>query len=397
MVEGAGGIVYVALQSGASGGHAQVAELDRGGVLASGWPATLRQAAISDLIPLIDRSVVVMSGDASGAGSGYLTLLGPGGQIRKGWPQKLPGQAAIMAGGGTIYASVSINNGSRLFAFGEDGKARPGWPVDLPGIVNNLVLGPDGWIYAFTQTGATSSLDAIRPDGSLAPGWPFTVGGSSATAIAFEPGGEIVAALSGTIVMFGQDGQPRPGWPKNRYMSIVALAVGPDGSIYATPSVVNGKTQSQVLAFNPDGTPKVGWRPFLPPPGHWISGLTFVADGTLYATLSHLDGTPPDLIVAIGPDGSQLASWPTTADSWGPPPVFAPDGTVYVLGTQTSGGTPSSIAAYNQKGPKAGWPQTVPAGGISLVPRADGSLLVGISSATSSQVIALSADGSQLP
>ena len=400
VIEGAGGAVYVALNDN-SGRHAQVVELERDGSVVTGWPATLGQGAIWDLFPLADSSVIAVSGDPSGAGSSYVTLINPDGQVRNGWPQKVPARATpvVAAGDGTMYTSVNIKNGARLFAFGEDGRARPGWPVDLSGGVsaNSLMLGPHGWIYAFTGTADASSLAAIRPDGTSAPGWPFTVQGGSLDAIAFEPGGDVVAALSDTIVVLGPDGKSRPGWPKNGYRSIGALAVGPDGGIYAAPAFVNGKVQFQVLAFNPDGTAKVDWRPFLAPSGRWITGLTVVADGTVYATLSHFDGASPDVIVAIGPEGKQLASWSTSADSWGAIPVFAPDGTMYALGSPTSRTTTSSIVAYDEKGPKAGWPQTMPAGGIRLLPRGDGSLIVGINGAAGSQVIAFSADGVPLP
>jgi hypothetical protein len=76
--------------------------------------------------------------------------------------------------------------------------------------------------------------------------------------------------------------------------------------------------------------------------------------------------------------------------------AVGPDGTIYLVSSLSSGSTAASVSALNSSGIVAGWPQTMPTGFPRLLPRTDGSLLVGINGPTSSDVIAFSRGGQPL-
>jgi hypothetical protein len=216
----------------------------------------------------------------------------------------------------------------------------------------------------------------------------------------FETDGSIVVGLSDTLAILGQDGQVRPGWPSTGHASIFAVALDPAGTIYAAVGRENGKVQPQLLAFDPAGSAKAAWQPYLAPSGRWISGLNLAPDGTIYVTLSKFDHTAPDLVTALTPGGVPLASWPSSIESWvmslNGGQAVGPDGTIYLVSSPSSGSTAASVSALNSSGIVAGWPQKMTAGFPRLLPRTDGSLLVGINGPASADVIAFSRGGQPL-
>ena len=247
-------------------------------------------------------------------------------------------------------------------AFGPDGSLYAGGGFTTAGgVAANDIARWDGAQWHPLDSGMNDSVDAlaIGPDGSLyAGGWFTTAGEVAANRIARWDGAQWhpVSVFSGN----GMDG------------SVCALALDPDGSLYAGGSFRAAGQVSASSIARWDGTQ---WHPLGSGRVDTICELALGLDGSLYAgghfDIARWDGSQWDLLgsgmddgvyaLAVGPDGSlyaggsfhaaggvaasHIARWdgsqwhPLGSGIWGGPYAYVytlavgPDGSLYAGGS----------------------------------------------------------------
>ena len=284
------------------------------------------------------------------------------------------GTGLAVAPDGTAYASAGDTlTSSNLYRITPEGEVSLLVALEGDGL-GPLAITPEGEIVA-TQP-LTNGLVAITLDGVVR-----TViepnGLVSPQALAFSPCGElvVVADEAGGLILVTPDGETRllvrlasytppltfiafapqgwyvagesaPGFPSllNRYLpngaglretladdipQVSGVAVGTDGSIYASSTIPEGK----IFHLFPDGTRQVLIDGLQTP-----QALTLNSDGILYAVVGGEGGTGlyaaplrGDTILSIGPDGtaSTLANVRHATDM-----ALGPDGLLYVAAGQ---------------------------------------------------------------
>ncbi len=237
-----------------------------------------------------------------------------------------------------------INNDVQALAFGPDGSLYVGgWFSTDRGGPGNRIARWDGTAWYPLGSGMDKAVFALAvgPDGSLYAGGLFTTaGGVAATHIArWDPPTSSWHPLSSGMSSGGID-------------AVYALAIGPDGSLYAGGSftTAGGVTANDIARW--DG---VAWHPLgsgmaSTYPGYsLVYALAFGLDGTLYAG-GHFTR-------AGGATVNHIARWDPPTSSWHPlgsgmsgtnDEVYAltigPDGSLYAGGSFT---TASGVAAAN--------------------------------------------------
>jgi hypothetical protein len=223
-------------------------------------------------------------------------------------------------------------------AFAPDGTLRPGWPRSWPADAF-VRLAPDGTLFAWWYEdrqegeggfGAKRTLyAAIGTDGRTLPGWPRSSTGAASSPAFGADGTLYYDADSGDVFARRRTGAVKPGWPVRGVggsdLAVSPPYVSPDGSILALH-------HSGATWLSPGGRALASWGP-----------------GRSGSLTSCLGATP----CAMRVDD---------------PPVFAPDGTVYVLvwvADAESGNRSAEIVALDRHGDvKPGWPQ--PGRGLDL-------------------------------
>jgi len=227
------------------------------------------------------------------------------------------------------------------------GTARLLWQVALDGAYTNVrpVVGPDGTVYVADVSG---TLHAVAPDGTRR----WKVAGAGGKGLAVGADGVVYAGSETAVRAFGPDGVARWTFVQNPFAFLfVALAVGPDGNLYAVAT--NGLG---VFSLTPGGalrwavtelynTPIVASGEIAFGPGAGGTQLTFYANHHLRSldlsgrqvfllntagqpVVSPLDGTIHLADRAYRPDGTLLWDSPLGAGST---PAVGPDGASYYV------------------------------------------------------------------
>ena len=404
-VFGRDGTVYALVRARDGTPYAIVA-LDGGGHLKTGWPLRL---------PVPETSVGLAAGRD---GSLFATICEPSaaecglhhftadGRVPRGWPLSLPGMtgcsAPLVGSDGTVYATciarpegsdpdtgltgADPTTGLTIAADPVSG-TRAGWPVHYGG--NALAIAPDGTLYvnawqSYRAGDAPMTVAAFAPDGTLRPGWPRSWPADAFVSLA--PDGTLYAwwyedrqdgaggftARRTLYAAIGTDGRMLPGWPRSSIGAASSPAFGADGTLYY--DAIGG----DVYARGRKGAVKPGWPvrdvggsdlavspPYVSPDG------SILALNAHHVTRLNRTGRP---ISSWGPGRSGSLSSCTggatgCAEQVSDPPVFAPDGTTYLLvwvADSETGNVDGKIVALDRDGDvKAGWPRSVPGLGLA--------------------------------
>lgn len=235
----------------------------------------------------------------------------------------------------TIYIASRdvIKKQITLNAINSDGLKQ--WGVDLEGrSPTSATIGRDGTIYTGTlsyDSANDCSLHAINPDGTLK--WEFILRNSFGFT---DP----VIGFNGTIYVFSTD-HPSP----DNFL----YAINPDGSLKFKIQPDNRNPLVTTLVI---GSEETLYFPFASPKGHGL--CAFDANGTFkweYFTKDELRSSPAigldgtifchsedGIIHIINPDGSKKKEIYTGySGAYSSYPIIGNDGTVYVVGNDSSG------------------------------------------------------------
>jgi hypothetical protein len=197
----AGGIVLPRSRS-------ELAALDSAGRDVPGWPVTLPGALVDGwdgtppYLVASDGTVAALYWDIQ-AGRRFVTLLGPDGRVRPGWPVGVPsemdgpslGLDTLTFDGRVVLRSHEPRPGgdlplvglrAQVLAISPDGSIPGGWPARFDVPLSSVVGGKDGLLYAIagdvqyawqgdTWAGGPYAVVALRPDGAAPPGWPVVL------------------------------------------------------------------------------------------------------------------------------------------------------------------------------------------------------------------------------
>lgn len=211
---------------------------------------------------------------------------------------------------------------------------------------------------------------ALAPDGSVYVTGTTTLGSDEGVVLKFDPSGNL---LWQRVLSAG-----------TRAQEAMAVATGPDGSAYVVGTIIdfaNGTpTQMSITKIAPDGT--IAWQKA------WTTAtgqaVAVAPDGSVYAAgvTSSSPTTEEVVAVKLAPDGSldwaRAFAAGTLADARGGA-VAGPDGSLYLAGSLQGGrtGAPALVVKLNPDGTLGfarGWGSGAFPTGISLA--ADGTLFV---------------------
>jgi hypothetical protein len=225
-----------------AGADGALVGINPAGAVASGWPQ-----AVHDSAAAFAHGIVVSRSPSK------LAAYDPAGRDLPGWPVTLPGDLVdswdgappyLVASDGTVAALYRDTQVGRRFVtlLGPDGRPRPGWPVGVPSEMDGRslcldALAPDGRVILRSHEplpggdlppiGLHAQVLAISPDGSIPGGWPAQFDMPLSGVIAGEDGllyavaGDVQYAWQGNAwtggpyaaVALRPDGTPPPGWP----------------------------------------------------------------------------------------------------------------------------------------------------------------------------------------
>jgi hypothetical protein len=371
-----------------------IAALDAGGHAKPGWPI---------LLPAPHHAVGLAAGRD---GSLYATICEPStaecglhhftadGRVPHGWPLSLPGMtecsAPLVGPDGTVYATCVAPPDPNTGLTGDDpttgltiaadpvSGVRAGWPVHYGG--DGLAIAPDGTLYVSawqSYTGdAPMTVAALAPDGTLRSGWPRSWPGEGDVTLA--PGGTLYAwwyedredmeggftAKRTFYAAIGADGRTLPGWPRSSIGAASSPAFGADGTLYY--DAVSG----DVYARGRKGAVKPGW------PVRGVGGSDLAVSPPYVSPDGSILALEAQGVTMLNPSGKPIWSWgPGRSGSLtscldatpcamrvDDPPVFAPDGTAYILVWDAESGDAEIVALDRHGDVKPGWPQ--PARGL---------------------------------
>jgi len=382
----------VLIAGGSSRGILHYAELydpDSGTFAPAGSMADARQ--LHTATALADGRVLVAGGssahDNSALATAELIFLSPGAPAAAVTPAATAARLPVRASAGNLQVRLAPGRDGRLFASVPDGKDTvlvaldrrgkplPGWPVRLLRASDcRLLVDPatgsvrapcadDGrWqavVWAFNETGTAPA------------GWPVVLPDSDVPTLRFVDG-DLVGAASGQdfarwkLLVISPTGAVRTG--PTFEVNTAGVAVGPDGTVYAVD-----RYESEIVAINMDG-PRPGW------PVHTdglASNPAFGPGGGIFVAVEATDPATEDVrtdststVLAFTREGDIVRGWPVHVplDTWGrtgegsaivPPPVPAPNGSVYVVArAPLIGGEGGTVAyAFGPGGaPRIGWP-----------------------------------------
>lgn|GEM_PF-482563 len=123
-----------------------------------------------------------------------------------------PPVADASGGPGQVVLICTTDGGVHML--GGDGAELPGWPAEIPGGRGVASMLCNGGYAAVASD--RNRIYLFDPAGNIVPGWP-RVAGEEATGLAFIPDssspGIVALTRSGTVLAWGLDGLPLPGWP----------------------------------------------------------------------------------------------------------------------------------------------------------------------------------------
>ena len=398
-----------------------IVHLDALGRVKPGWPICLLEPG--------GQVGLAVGGD----GSLYATICQPeaGGCVLHrftvegdeppGWPLPLEGMtscaAPLVASDGIVYASCDVrSDDSHLLAgltvaVDPNTGVRPGWPVDVGG---QLEMAADGTLYVRAWSGypdvSPLTVTALDPNGTLRPGWPRSW--PADTFVRLAPDGTLTAwwyenrqggeggfvADRTFYALFGADGRTLPGWPRTTGEAASAPGIGPDGTLYYD------SVDGDVFALDRRGVVKRGW------PVRGVGGSDLAVSPPFVSTDGSILALDRSGVTALNPGGGRLWSWgpgrsgslsrclgaTPCAERVDDPPVFEPDGTVYVRAYEwdaDTGNSTAAIVALDERGNvRPGWPHRLPGGPTTPYVAPDGRLYL----AGSKGLYALNSDGSRV-
>lgn len=204
---------------------------------------------------------------------------------------------------------VFTTNGQYLFAWGRPGSG--------PGEFDNpyfIALNHEGDVYVVDN--GHMRVQQFTPTGAFVRAWPVS---GPPTGITVNHQGDVyVAVLSGRILQFGRDGQPRGSWAPTgqaQFNSPFGLSVDDQGDIY-----VADRFSYCLRKFNDSGTLLTSWGSYGQQPGQFDQPFAVAAShgGAVYVTdwgnhrvqvLGHPRRQPGQL--------SRDDAQPTSTSTWG--------------------------------------------------------------------------------
>ena len=239
--------------------------------------------------------------------TGQSSYTGPQTNTTK-WEYSDDSHVSVIGSDGIIYVGSTNGNVNALYS---NGTVK--WTSTLQSSVGGLAIGNNETLYVTTS----SALYALNSgNGTIL--WECT----ASTGSDFYP----IIGSDGTIYTKSSDGvsainaDKTSKWNFTTYGGVIGLAIGSDGTIYASCCYVSALTDSMFYAINPDGTEK--WSCNLP---NIQKTPVIGADGTIYVTT--YTG-----LYALNPDGTSKWNY-TTTGGFLTPPAIATDGTIYIAST----------------------------------------------------------------
>ena len=219
-----------------------------------------------------------------------------------------------------------------------------------------------------TATAGNCPLPAVVNQGWPVAGAAVPLFGIDGTIFAVRRDGTAEAAPR-DIVALDARGHVPPGWPICLPAGVrsVELAVGDDGSLYAT-ICQREASGCRLDRFTVDGVEPPGWPVPLEGMSRCFAPLV-ASDGIVYAScdVRSDDGDlEAGLTVAVDPRSGVVPGWPVHV---GGQPELAPDGTLYVGAWQSNWeDSPLTVAAFAPDGSlRPGWPLSLPVtAGVTL-------------------------------
>ena len=399
--------------------YARVAALDPSGAMRPGWPIEFVRGDVRGILPREDGSVAILAcvpPIADGAAEAcHLHLLAADGGERPGWPVEEPTATVCvppLAGpGDSVYlicSGVGERTTLRVIALDPTGTPRQGSPAMFETSVYvpfSPHIASDGTLYFVTQTAEqVVQVHALNAALEERGGWPFVGAGAHSEAYRdvgyvlgpngtpyiwwYDGNGEpgiCVKADRTVIAAVGSDGRALAGWPKTVAGVAVPPVVAADGTVYVASAPGGESTTGAVsiVAISPSGQTKAGWPRTAPS----LSGycpeldlrLAITPDGraVLMQNTRTATNDQQGVIVVLDAAGAAQSGWlvPGMALDTGctgcapgsPPlaPLFAPDGTGYVLMGQGEGAPSTQVIAFDRQGRVlTGWPHLISATGL---------------------------------
>jgi WD40 repeat protein len=193
----------------------------------------------------------------------------------------------------------------------------------------------NSWAVAFSPDGRSLALGGFGPDivlcdlGSKGADRPMGIGIEQANALAFSPGGRILAAassLSYQILLWDMAERRERIRLRGHSHGVISLAFAPDGRSLASGSL----NDRAIIVWDPVSG---GWRLRLPVPPGPVMALACSPDGSLLASASAVERSVRLWDLAAGRLVRLIASYAPSLNSI----AFAPDGRL--LATADNDGT----------------------------------------------------------
>jgi hypothetical protein len=384
-VDGAG-----TLYAGADG---TLVGIGPGGTAAPGWPRPVHESAAA-----FAGGIVVPRSRSE------LAAYDPAGRDLPGWPVTLPGDLAdnrdgappyVVANDGTVAALYWDTRAGRrsVTLLGPDGLPRPGWPVGVPSEMDGPSLGLDTLTYDgrvvlrshepwpggdLPPIGLHAQVVAISPDGSIPAGWPARFDVPLSSVVGGEDGllyaiaGDVQYAWQGdawvggpyAVIALRPDGTPPPGWPVVLPAGMTPLAAESDVAgprrPWAQPPILGDAGRVLVATGHNDSRGGLAWIG----PGGTIDAALLLPEETGFTSGQPMTGGGHPTFAPVLVGDRALGGITITA-----PAARLPDGgttagesviRARLAGTTRTSSTVEALVAIDPAGIVPGWPLLLP-------------------------------------
>ena len=384
-VDGAG-----TLYAGADG---MLVGIDPTGAVAPGWPQPVQLSAAA-----FARGIVVPRSRSE------LAAYDPAGRLLAGWPVTLPGDLVdsrdgappyLVASDGTVAALYWDTQAGRRFVtlLGPDGRPRPGWPVGVPAEMDGWslrldALAPDGRVVLRSHepwpggdlplVGLCAQVLAISLDGSIPDGWPVAFDVPLSDVVAAADGllhaiaGDVQYAWQGddwaggpyTVIALRPDGTAPPGWPVVLPAGMTPLAAESDIAgprrPWAQPPILGDAGRVLVATGQNDSRGGLAWIG----PGGTIDAAVLLPAETGFTSGQPATGGGHPTFAPVLVGDQAIGGITITAPAARPPDGGTASGETVIrarlAGTTRTSTTVEALVAIDPAGLVPGWPLFLP-------------------------------------